>query len=108
MAQGNRVCVGFDCQVGEIHACLTTAQNQDILALSKLLAVLELRRVHDGRYIAQAVNMGDVWQDVQAGANSNSVALPLRSLTILQVVNDMTTIFGALNFCDRSVEEDRR
>ncbi len=106
MTQSDRLCWGGDCQVSNVHARLTTTNNQDILAYTKLLSLLELRRVNDGRDIAESFNDRDVWSDVQAGANGNSIAGILEFLAFFDILNNVSTFDVRTDVSNHSGEVD--
>jgi hypothetical protein len=45
MAQHDALGATSDCHMGDIHGCVTNTKNHDMLAFSKVLTALELRRV---------------------------------------------------------------
>lgn len=47
MTQRDTLCATRDCCMRNIHACLSNAENHNVLALSKVLSRLELGRVDD-------------------------------------------------------------
>lgn len=77
MAKRHRLSVRSDSQVSNIHSRLSTAHDQHILANSKLLPPLELRRVNYSWDLVQAIQLRDVWGDVQPRTDSYSIAVPL-------------------------------
>lgn len=92
MAQSDGLCLGGNCQVSNIHASLTTSYNQDILVNTKLLSLLKLRRMNNSRDIADSFNDGDVWSDMQARADGNSIAGIFQGLAVLDILDNVLTI----------------
>ena len=56
MAHCNTFGATGDCHVGNIHGCLTHTKYHDVLVLSKVLAALELRGMHDLRNVFDAAD----------------------------------------------------
>jgi hypothetical protein len=99
MAQSNRLCRGGNCQVSNVHARLTTSNNQDLLVNTKLISLLELRRVDNSGSIVKSFDDWDVGNDMQAGADGNSIASILLGLAILGVFDNMSTLTTRIDLC---------
>jgi hypothetical protein len=77
VTQSHRLRRGRDSQVGNIHACLTASDNENIFINTELLPLLELRGVYNGRNIANSIDDGDVWCDMQTRADGDGITSPL-------------------------------
>jgi hypothetical protein len=102
MTQNDFASLGGDCQVSNVHSCLTATNNHDVLANTKFLSLLELRRVHDFGNIVNAFNGGNIWSDVQTRANSNSLTMLFQCLAILGVLDNVSTINVRTDFSNHT------
>jgi hypothetical protein len=106
VTQSDRLGRRGDSQVSNVHARLATTNNQDILANAKLSSLLEFRRVNNSWDILQSLNVRDVWSDVQARAYGNGIASIFKSLTALDVLDNVSTFDTRTNLSHRRGETD--
>ena len=77
MAHDNTLRRRCDGKMGNIGRCLAAAQYHNGLVDAELGARLELGRVHAHRDVLDTGNLRDTGRDVQTGAHSDGITLPL-------------------------------
>jgi len=102
MTQNDFASLGGDCQVSNVHSCLTTTNYHDVLVNTKFLSFLEIRRVHDFGNIVNAFNERNIWSDVQTRADSNSLTMVFQGLAILGVLDNVSTINVRSDFSNQT------
>ena len=102
MTQSDSACLGGDCQVSNVHSCLTTTNYHDVLVNTKFLSFLEIRRVHDFGNIVNAFNERNIWSDVQARADSNSLTVVFQCLAMLGILDNVSTINVRSDFSNQT------
>lgn len=72
-------------EVRYVCASLARSNDDDRLAVAKLLPSFELRRMNDLGHILQARNGRKIGLNVEAGADGNGVAVPFKYRVIMAV-----------------------
>ena len=95
MTHNDLSCGRGDGEIGDVGTRLTTPEHHHGLVNAKLLSLLELRRMEDGRHLLDAGDVGHVRHNMKSRAYCDGVALPNVRLScrLVEVGHDMSSGF---------------